>query len=237
MASMSDGSSATPIPEFFRDRRHAGRVLASLLRRHAGRPDLVVLALPRGGVPVAFEVAEALLAPLDVFVVRKLGVPGHEEYAMGAIASGGTRVLDEEVVRTLRIPEAAIEAVARAEQRELERRERLYRGLLPPHDVRGRVVILVDDGLATGSTMRAAVRALALLGPARTIVAVPTGAAQTCESLGEEADEVVCAMTPAYFRAVGLWYENFSQTDDDEVRELLERAREDREAAHHVPRP
>jgi predicted phosphoribosyltransferase len=234
MASMSDGSTATPIPEFFRDRRHAGRVLATLLRRHAGRPDLLVLGLPRGGVPVAFEVAEALQAPLDVFIVRKLGVPGHEEYAMGAIAAGGVRVLSDEVVRTLRIPESAIEAVTRSERQELERRERLYRGGKPPHDVRGRVVILVDDGLATGSTMLAAVRALAQMRPARTIVAVPTGAAETCEALRAEADEVICAMTPPNFRAVGLWYDNFSQTGDDEVRELLERAREDLESAHHA---
>jgi len=235
MVSMSDGFAATPIPEFFRNRRHAGRVLASLLRGQAGRPDLLVLALPRGGVPVAFEVAEALQAPLDVFIVRKLGVPGHEEYAMGAIAAGGVRVLSDEVLRTLRIPESAIEAVTRVELRELERRERLYRGDLPPHDVRDRVAILVDDGLATGATMLAAVRALARLRPARTIVAVPTGAADTCQALRAEADEVICAMTPEPFRAVGLWYDDFSQTSDEEVRDLLQLAREDLEAAHHAP--
>jgi predicted phosphoribosyltransferase len=235
MASMPEGERAAPIPEFFRDRHHAGRVLATLLRRHAGRPELLVLALPRGGVPVGFEVAEALQAPLDVFVVRKLGVPGHEEYAMGAIAAGGVRVLSDEVVRTLRIPAAAVEAVTRAEARELERREKAYRGGLAPLDVRDRIVILVDDGLATGSTMLAAVRALAQMGPARTIVAVPTGAADTCEALRTEADEVVCAMTPANFRAVGLWYANFSQTGDEEVHELLERAREDFEANRHAP--
>jgi len=235
MATMSGGFAAVPLPEFFRDRRHAGRVLATLLGRHAGRPELLVLALPRGGVPVGFEVAEALQAPLDVFIVRKLGVPGHEEYAMGAIATGGVRVLSDEVVRTLRIPESAVEAVTRAEREELGRRERLYRSGLPPLDVRGRVVILVDDGLATGSTMLAAVRALSTMRPARTIVAVPVGAPETCEALRAEADEVMCALTPERFRAVGLWYENFSQTDDDEVRDLLERAHADHEAAHHVP--
>jgi predicted phosphoribosyltransferase len=237
MASIFDGSTATPVPEIFRDRRHAGRVLASLLRRHAGRPDLLVLALPRGGVPVAFEVAEALVAPLDVFVVRKLGVPGHEEYAMGAIAPGGVRVLSDEVVRGLGIAPSAIEAVTRSELGELERRERLYRGDLPSHAVRGRVVILVDDGLATGSTMLAAVRALRTLGPARTIVAVPAGAPESCAALRAEADEVVCALAPPRFRAVGLWYENFAQTSDDEVRDLLARARADLEVAHHVPHP
>jgi len=225
------GASVSP----FADRREAGQELASRLRKYAGRDDSIVLALPRGGVPVAFEVAEALQAPLDVFIVRKLGVPGHEEYAMGAVAPGGVRVLSDEVVRMLRIPGSAIEAVTRAELRELERRERLYRGDLPPLDVHDRDVIVVDDGLATGWTMLAAVRALAQLGPARTIVAVPTGAAETCQSLRAEADEVVCATTPENFRAVGLWYDDFSQTSDDEVRDLLQRAREDREVAHHAP--
>ena len=209
----------------FRDRRHAGRVLASALSHHAGRPEVQVLALPRGGVPVGYEVAEALGAPLDVLVVRKLGVPGQEEYAMGALAGGGVRVLDDAVVRLFDIEPEAIEAVARREQRELERRERLYRAGRPAPGLRGRTVILVDDGLATGSTMRAAVRGLRALRPARIVVAVPTAAAETCEALRQEADEVVCARTPRPFRAVGLWYEDFSQTGDDEVRALLARAR------------
>lgn len=205
----------------FRDRRDAGRVLARELAAYAERNDLLVLALPRGGVPVAFEVAQALHAPLDVFIVRKLGVPGHEEYAMGALASGDVRVLNDEVVRSLQIPEAAVEAVTRSERLELERRERLYREGRPAPDVRGRCAILVDDGLATGATMLAAVRAVRALQPARTVVAVPTAAAETCGQLRNEADEVICATTPEPFRAVGLWYEDFSQTDDDEVRALL----------------
>ncbi len=217
--------------QVFRDRRHAGEVLAHSLERFANRSDVLVLALPRGGVPVGFEVAEALRAPLDVFIVRKLGVPGHEEYAMGALASGNVRVLNDEVVRMLDIPAAAIEAVVRAEQRELERRELLYRDQRPPPDVRGRTVILVDDGLATGSTMLAAVRALRRQQPARLVVAVPTAAADTCEALRSEADEVICASTPEPFRAVGLWYHDFSQTSDDEVRALLARAR------HAAPSP
>jgi putative phosphoribosyl transferase len=232
MSSNLDRPDDGRIPEMFRDRRHAGRVLASLLRRHAGRADLLVLALPRGGVPVAFEVAEALEAPLDVFIVRKLGVPGQEEFAMGAIAAGGVRVLNDEVIRMVGIPPSAVEAVTQAETRELERRERLYRAGRPPLEVRGRTVILVDDGLATGSTMLAAARALRAQGPARTIVAVPTGAADTCQALRSEADEVVCALAPEHFRAVGLWYEDFSQTSDDEVRDLLARAHEGLEARH-----
>jgi putative phosphoribosyl transferase len=211
----------------FRNRTEAGQVLAKALRGFANRSDLLVLGLPRGGVPVAFEVAQALHAPLDVFIVRKLGVPGHEEYAMGALASGGVRVLDEHVVRKLQIPEQAVESVARAEQRELERREELYRGGMAPVDVHDRTVLLVDDGLATGSTMRAAVRALRRQKPQRIVVAVPTAAADTCEALRDEADEVICATTPEPFRAVGLWYQDFSQTSDDEVCELLGRARRD----------
>ncbi|HWQ15505.1 MAG TPA: phosphoribosyltransferase [Roseiflexaceae bacterium] len=210
----------------FLDRRDAGRFLADHLRAYAGRPDVLVLALPRGGVPVAFEVARALGAPLDVFLVRKLGVPGHEELAMGAIASGGVRVINDEVAGALGIPESVIGAVAAHEQRELERRERAYRDDRPAPDVRGYTAILVDDGLATGSTMRAAVRALRLLGPQRIVVAVPVAAYETCASLRAEADEVVCAATPEPFHAVGLWYEDFSQTTDDEVRELLSRAAE-----------
>jgi putative phosphoribosyl transferase len=208
----------------FADRREAGRVLASKLTEYAGRPDVLVLALPRGGVPVAYEVAKALHAPLDVFLVRKLGLPGREELAMGAIASGGVLVLNEDLVRNLRIPKPVLEAVIAAEQEELGRRERIYRGDRPPPDVRGRNVILVDDGLATGSTMRAAVAALRKQGPARIVVAVPIGAPETCSEFEREADDVVCAMTPEPFYAVGLWYGDFSQTTDEEVRELLERA-------------
>ena len=215
----------------FRDRREAGRVLAQELAAYARRPDVVVLALPRGGVPVAYEVARALGAPLDVFLVRKLGVPGHEELAMGAVATGGVRVLNDQVVRALGIPPDVIDMVAAWEQQELARRERLYRGDRPPPDVKGRTVILVDDGLATGATMRAALAALRQQQPARRVVAVPTAAAQTCDALRTEADDVVCATTPEPFDAVGFWYEDFSQTTDDEVRELLDRAaRADRAA-------
>jgi len=190
------------------------------------RPDVVILALPRGGVPVAFEVARALHAPLDVFLVRKLGVPGREELAMGAIASGGVRVLNDEVVWTLQIPDEVIDQVTAEEQRELERREREYRGDRPALDVSGRWVILIDDGLATGSSMRAAVAALRLKGPARIVVAVPVAAASTCEAMQTVADEVVCIRTPEPFGAVGLWYDDFSQTTDEEVRELLRQADE-----------
>jgi predicted phosphoribosyltransferase len=190
-----------------------------------------VLALPRGGVPVALEVARALDAPLDVFVVRKLGLPGHEELAMGAIATGGVRVLNREVIDVHGVPPALIAAVGARENEELRRRERRYRGQRPPPDVRGRTVILVDDGLATGSTMRAAVLALRRLEPARIVVAVPVGDATTCEEFAADADEVVCARTPEPFGAVGLWYDDFSQTTDEEVRELLERLAEERRAA------
>ena len=207
----------------FRDRREAGRVLAAQLGAYANRPDVLVLALPRGGVPVAAEVARALGAPLDVFVVRKLGVPGHEEFALGAIATGGVRVLNDDVVRALRIPDRVIDAVAAKEQEELARRERLYRGDRPPLDVRGRTVILVDDGLATGATMHAAIKALRQQQPARIVVAVPTASPETCDELKREVDEVICATTPDPFYAVGLWYEDFSQTTDEEVRELLAR--------------
>lgn len=212
---------ADSVPRRYRDREEAGQVLAEHLRNLAGEKNLLVLALPRGGVPVGYEIAKALGAPLDVFVVRKLGVPGHEELALGAIASGPTVVLNEDVVRALRITREMIEAVIAQETRELERREQAYRGDKPPIDPSGRVVILVDDGLATGATMRAAVRALRDKGPDRLIVAVPTAAAQTCDEFRAEVDEIVCAMTPDPFEAVGLWYEDFSQTSDEEVKELL----------------
>jgi putative phosphoribosyl transferase len=208
----------------FRDRVEAGEVLAGRLGHYAGKPEVLLLALPRGGVPVGARVAQALGAPLDVFVVRKLGVPGHEELAMGAIASGGVRVHNEEVVRKLHIDDATIQRVAEVEQQELARRERSYRGQRPPPDLTGRVVVLVDDGLATGSTMRAAVAAARRLGPARVVVAVPTAPASTCEQLRDEADEVVCATTPRPFRAVGYSYRSFPQTTDEEVRELLRAA-------------
>jgi len=205
----------------FRDRVEAGRRLAADLTQYAHRPDVVVLALPRGGVPVAYEVARALGAPLDIFVVRKLGVPGHEEVAMGAVATGGIRVLNDALVRSLGIPRDVIEAVTAREREELARRERLYRGNRAPVDVRGRTVILVDDGLATGATMHAAIRALRQQQPARIVVAVPTASPETCDELKRVVDEVVCATTPDPFYAVGLWYEDFSQTTDEEVRELL----------------
>jgi putative phosphoribosyl transferase len=208
----------------FRDRADAGRQLAARLEGYANRPDVLVLALPRGGVPIGYEVARALQAPLDVFLVRKLGVPGHEELAMGALATGGVRVLNEDVVRALGIPEDVIDEVAAGQQQELGRRERAYRDDRPVAEVRGRTVILVDDGLATGSTMRAAVAALRQRRPARIVVAVPVGSADTCAELREEADEVVCARTPEPFYAVGLWYDDFAQTTDDEVRDLLAKA-------------
>jgi putative phosphoribosyl transferase len=215
----------------FRDRTDAGRQLAARLTRYADRTDVLVLALPRGGVPVAYEVAKALKAPLDVFLVRKLGVPGHEELAMGAIASGGVRVLNEDLVDYLRIPDGVIDAVAAVEQRELERREHAYRDDHPPPDVKDSIVILVDDGLATGSTMRAAAAALRLQKPRRIVVAVPVSSAEACEELRSEVDEIVCAVTPEHFQGVGLWYEDFSQTSDEEVRELLKRATQQQ---HHV---
>ena len=208
----------------FSDRAEAGDVLAARLSHLAGRPDLLVLALPRGGVPVGARVARALRAPLDVFVVRKLGVPGHEELAMGAIAGGGVRVRNQEVTSRLGLDDAVIDRVAEAEELELARRERSYRADRPAPDLVGKVVVLVDDGLATGSTMRAAVAAARAAGPARIVVAVPTAPASTCERLRREADEVVCATTPRPFRAVGYSYRSFPQTTDEEVRELLRAA-------------
>src|SRR3989440_6654118 len=200
----------------YRNRTEAGKYLATKLADYARRPGVIVLALPRGGVPVAYEVARALHAPLDVFLVRKLGLPGHEELAMGAMAGGGVRVLNEELARVLDIAPEVIDEVAEEEWEELKRRERAYRDARPPLDVRGRTVILIDDGLATGSSMRAAVAALRKLGPSRVVVAVPVAARETCEEFQAEVDEVVCAATPEPFRAVGLWYEDFSQTSDEE---------------------
>ena len=207
----------------FRDRTEAGRVLAERLGAYAGRTDVVVLALPRGGVPVGFEVARELGTPLDVFLVRKLGVPGHEELAMGALATGGVRVLNDEVVRILAIPPAAIDRVTETEARELARREREYRDDRPPPVVRGRTIILVDDGLATGSTMRAAIAALRAQQPAAIVVAVPVAAPDVCDAFRPLVDEIVCAVTPEPFQAVGLWYDDFAPTTDDEVRDLLAR--------------
>jgi predicted phosphoribosyltransferase len=212
------------MPSRFRNRREAGRLLAAKLAAYAHRPDVVVLALPRGGVPVAYEVAHALGASLDVFLVRKLGVPGQEELAMGAVASGGVRVINEPVVRALRIPPELIDAGAAREQEEIARQERLYRGDRPPPDIRGRTVILVDDGLATGATMLAAVKALRQQQPARIIVAAPIASRETCEELQSEVDDIVCAVTLDPFYAVGLGYQDFSQTSDDEVRDLLRAA-------------
>lgn len=209
----------------FVDRRDAGRALAEKLRQYAGQPNLLVLGLPRGGVPVAHEVAVALGAPLDVFVVRKLGVPGHEEMAFGAIASGGVRVLDPEVVAQLRISDAMIERVTRAERAELEQREQMYRPERQFSDVEGRTVILVDDGIATGASMFAAVEALRQEHPAKIIVAAPVASPDAVRSLSAVADECVCVMTPAIFQAVGLWYLDFEQTTNEEVRELLREAR------------
>jgi putative phosphoribosyl transferase len=208
----------------FRNRTEAGRILARSLEDYADRDDVIVLALPRGGVPVGYEVAKALGAPLDVFVVRKVGVPGHEELAMGAIASGGLLVLDERVVQALGISRQEVERTVAAELRELERRETAYRGDRDPPELEGKTVILVDDGLATGSTMRAAALAVRQLRPARIVVAVPVASPETCDEFREEVDEVVCGLTPRPFRSVGQWYDDFSQTTDDEVRELLARA-------------
>jgi predicted phosphoribosyltransferase len=206
----------------FKDRVEAGSELALQLSQYRDRDDVVILALPRGGVPVAHQLAKALSLPFDVFVVRKLGVPGHEELAMGAIATGGVRVVNEDVVTPLGIPATVVDSVARREQIELERREQLYRGKRAPIGLANKIAIIVDDGLATGSTMRAAVMAVRQQAPARVIVAVPVGAPSTCADLAREADEVVCVRTPDPFVAVGLWYRDFTPTSDDEVRELLD---------------
>jgi putative phosphoribosyl transferase len=209
----------------FRDRTEAGKYLATKLLNYKDRPDGLVLALPRGGVPVAFEVAQALRVPLDMFLVRKLGVPGHEELAMGTISTGGVRVLNEDTVDYLRIPEHIIDSIAAEELKELKRRERAYRGNRPEPDVKGKTVILIDDGLATGSTIRAAAQALRQQRPARIIVAVPVSAPETCDEYRIGVDEIICAVTPEPFLGVGMWYLDFSQTTDEEVRDLLERAR------------
>ncbi len=206
----------------FKDRRDAGRKLAQKLSAYAGKPDILVLALPRGGVPVAYEVASALNAPLDVFIVRKLGLPGREELAMGAVASGGVRILNGDIIRMLSIPEEVINFVAKRELEELQRRETLYRGNRPNPEVRDRTILLVDDGLATGASMRAAIAGLRAQHPARIMVAVPAAAPDVCEAFQLEVDEVVCAITPEPFYGVGRWYEDFSQVTDEEVRMLLE---------------
>jgi putative phosphoribosyl transferase len=213
----------------FPNREEAGRLLAEKLERYADRNDVIVLGLPRGGVPVAYEVAKSLRVPLDVFIVRKLGVPGFEELAAGAIASGGVRVLNEDVLRALPNADEIIESVTAKETAELERREKSYRDDRPAPELRDRVVILVDDGLATGATMRAAVKALRQRGVAKIVVAVPVGPPDTCREFEDEADETICASAPEFFQAVGQYYENFSQTSDEEVRDLLARAAEDRQ--------
>jgi predicted phosphoribosyltransferase len=212
----------------FRNRAEAGQQLARKLSHYADRPDVVLLALPRGGVPVAYEVAQALHAPLDIFVVRKLGLPGHEELAMGAIASGGVRVLNGSVVEGLGIPDAVIDGVAGRELQELERREHAYRDNFPRPDAEGRVVILIDDGIATGSTMRAAIEALRQLRAGRIVVATPVAALAAVRAIRPGVDEIVAVMTPANLRGVGQWYADFTQTTDDEVRRLLE-------DANHIP--
>jgi putative phosphoribosyl transferase len=208
----------------FKDRTEAGQVLARKLAAYANHEDVVVLALPRGGVPVAFEIATALNVPLDVFLVRKLGVPGQSELAMGAIANGGVRVLNQDIVRSLRLSDAVIDKVAAQEQQELERRERLYRDNIPIPLLHERTVIIVDDGLATGATMRAGIAAIRQQQPARIVVAVPISSPETCRDLAVEVDEIICVETPQLFCSVGLWYEDFPQTTDEEVRALLKQA-------------
>ncbi|MEH1803809.1 phosphoribosyltransferase [Nostoc sp.] len=208
----------------FKDRRFAGQVLAKELTAYANDPDVLVLGLPRGGIPVAFEVAKTLNAPLDVLVVRKLGVPDQEELAMGAIASGGVRIVNKYIISLEKIPDEVIARVAAQEERELERRERLYRGNRPLRNLQGRTVILVDDGLATGATMWAAVVTVRKQQPAQIVIAVPVAAPETCQELETEVDETVCISTPSPFQSVGLWYESFPQTTDEEVRDLLAKA-------------
>ena len=209
------------VPARFADRRQAGAVLAEHLDLYAGRTDLVVLALPRGGVPIGYEVARHLHAPLDVLVVRKLGAPGHPEFAIGAIAGGGISVLDESFIAAHRVPARVLDAIVQRERAEVVRRERAYRADRPTVAVKGQVVIVVDDGLATGSTMHAAVLALRRQSPAGIVVAVPVGSRQACDALTEVADHVICPLMPEPFSAVGLWYRDFSETTDEEVRQLL----------------
>ncbi len=223
---------ATPL---FHDRSEAGRMLADRLLNYADRPDVLVLALPRGGVPIGYEVARRLRVPLDLFLVRKLGLPGHEELAMGAIASGGVRVLNHELIEYVGVPREVVDHVTALEQRELLRRHRLYRDDRPAPDVHSRVIILVDDGLATGATMRAGVEALRQQQAARIVVAVPVAAPDTCEDLARLADEAVCVMTPVPFYGVGMWYEDFSQTTDEQVRDLLARAAQELHAPASQP--
>jgi putative phosphoribosyl transferase len=215
--------------QLFRDRDHAGQVLAEKLVQYRGRPDVVVLGLPRGGIPVAFQVSQFLLAPLDVFIVRKIGVPGHEELALGAIASGGGIALNHDVLAASRLGRKGLEALIKDEERELVRREILYRGDRLPLDVRDKIAILVDDGLATGASMKAAISALRKYSPQKIVVAVPVSAPETCDELSRLIDEIICAFMPDPFFAVGIWYDDFSQTSDEEVKELLERAA----AVHH----
>ena len=215
----------------FSNRTEAGRLLAEKLLKYAGRAEVIVLGLPRGGVPVAFEVAQRLGVPLDVFIVRKLGVPGFEELAVGAIASGGVRVLNEDVLRALPNADETIQSITARETAELERREQSYRNGRPAPELRDRIVILVDDGLATGATMRAAVKALRHRGAAKIVVAVPVGPPDTCREFEDEADETICATIPEFFQAVGQYYQDFSQTSDDEVRDLLARAAQERPAS------
>ncbi len=218
----------------FANRTEAGQALAARLRKYANRDDVVVLGAPRGGVPVAFEVATELRVPLDVFVLRKLGVPGREELAFGAIASGGVRILDRDIVEGLGITGLDIERITRAEQREMERREQTYRGERPPLDVSGLTVILVDDGIATGSSVRAAIRALRQMKPARIVIAVPVAPASTCNRLQSEADELVCLEMPEPFYGVGQFYRDFSQVSDEEVKELLDTASRRRREPHYL---
>jgi putative phosphoribosyl transferase len=220
----------------FQDRRHAGRVLEKKLSAYSGRNDIVVLALPRGGVPVAFEIARGLRAPLDIFLVRKLGVPEYPELAMGAIASGGVQILNKDIIEELSISEETIAAVRLKEEHELLRREQAYRGKALPLFIEGRIAILVDDGLATGATMKAAVAALRKQRPAQTVIAVPVSSEPACRELASEVDEIICAFTPEPFHGVGQWYEDFSPTTDDEVRQLLREACEQREGAHYERR-
>lgn len=223
--------------ERFENRMEAGKVLAQRLHHYAGRRDVTVLALPRGGVPVGFVVARELEVPLDILLVRKLGVPGHEEYAFGAVASGGLHVLQQDVIDTLDIPAQAIDSVMQRELKEIERRDKLYRAGLPPPQLQGRIAILVDDGLATGSTLLAGVRALRKVRPARLVAAAPVAAPEACRQLGTEVDEMICVRTPDPFYAVGLWYEDFEQTSDTEVCDLLEQARSAREQRAQMPPP